>query len=335
MRILITTGLAQNDIGGPFQYASHLEAEFQSMGHEVKVVSYGALEKLLPIGIRHIYFFLKIIPKSFNTDYFLILDTFSVGLPSIMAASLFRRKSIIRVGGDFVWSAYVNRTHKSITLPAFYENLPNLDGKEKLMLSLTRWVISHAGFLAFNTQWQKNIWQNFYGIPDKRSGVVRNFIPKNREVDMPSMKNFLWAGRVIPEKNIPALKRASERLSGKYPEFRLDVVTGESHSKVLERIKNSYAAVTLAFSDICPNFIIEAASFNKPFIATCETGLGEIYPKVGIFVNPVDEGEVERAMEALLDKDTYNEKANELKGLDLRHTWTEIAKEYIDIWSKI
>jgi glycosyltransferase involved in cell wall biosynthesis len=336
MRILITTGLSGGDIGGPFQYAPRLKEEFERMGHKAKVIAYGHIEKVLPIGLRHIYFFFKIWPICFWADYILTLDTFSVGVPSVTAAKLSGKKVIIRVGGDSLWSAYVNRTGEALTLPNFYQERPTLSIKEKIIDSYMRSMIKRADYLAFNTEWQKGIWGSFYGIKYSQSGVVRNFIAERKGTFKAiGGKNFLWAGRAIPEKNLALLKRVGERVASKHPEFQLEIVTGESHSKVLDRIKGCYAAVSLAFSDICPNFIIEAASYNKPFILTRETGLSEIFPQGGIFIDPLEEKEIELSFEALLEDANYNRYMEELRKTKREHSWKEIAQEFINIWEKI
>ncbi len=314
MKILITTGLSGADIGGPARYASGLKREFEALGHIVKISRYGSIEMAL----------LRIWPAVFLADKILTLDTFSTGVPSVLAAKLFGKKVIARVGGDFLWSAYVNRTAEPIALPVFYEKLPRLNRKEKLIFSFMSWMIRRADFLAFNTEWQRNIWKKFYKISDSKSGVVRNFIPEKREGESSKAKNFLWAGRLIPEKNIPMLKK-----------LNIEIATGESHEKIIERIRLSYAAVTLAFTDICPNFIIEAASFGKPFIATEETGLREIFPTGGIYVNSLDESEINAAKQALLDQSAYNRMVLELGSLYPKHSWRDLAEEYLEIWEKI
>src|SRR3989344_2506228 len=294
MKILITTGLSGTNIGGPFQYAPQLEKEFKAMGYEVKVVSYGKMERVLPAGLRHLYFFLRIFPVCLWADRILTLDTFSVGVPTVLAAKICGKKSVVRVGGDFLWSAYVNRTSKAILLSEFYREIPKLNLKEKLILSLTKGMIKKVDFLAFNTEWQRKIWSNFYDIPADKSGVVRNFIPEKATGNISPIKNFLWACRAIPEKNLKFLKKIGLRMSDKHSEFRLDIVTGESHNKIIERIKECYTVVSLAFSDFCPNFILEGISFNKPFIMSKETGLNELYPCGGMFVNPLGEAEFDR-----------------------------------------
>ena len=335
MKILITTGLLETDIGGPSQYASKLRDEFQVLGHDVKIVSYGSVERSLFIGLRHIYFFLRIIPKCLWADCILTLDTFSVGLPSVLAASLFHKKVIVRAGGDFVWSAYVNRTDVPVKLSSFYKSLPNLDRKERLIFFLTKFLTKRASFFAFNTKWQERIWSDYYKIENSRSGVVRNFIPEKKHDKRYSTKNFLWAGRLIPEKNIELLEKAVSHVKTRYPEFRLDIVTDRSHQNVLDMIKESYAVISPAVSDICPNFILEGISFNKPFVMTQDTGLREICPKGGIFVDSLNEGELEKAVEAVLDDNIYNKLRGELEEVNLEHSWGDIADKYLNIWQSL
>src|SRR3989344_5325714 len=100
MRILITTGLGKNDVGGPAQYALSLKTEFEKLGHRVKVAKYGTIEHSILALCHHVIW----------GDFILALDTFSVGFQSTLWAKVFRKKIIVRVGGDFLWSAYVNRT---------------------------------------------------------------------------------------------------------------------------------------------------------------------------------------------------------------------------------
>lgn len=314
MKILITTGLGKSDIGGPFQYGENLKNEFEKLGHQVRLRQYGSVEKAL----------LNIWPHAMWAEKILALDTFSVGLPSTLAARILGKKIIIRIGGDFLWSAYVNRTGEPLSLPAFYKALPKLNLKERVILTLTRWVVKNVNFLAFNTEWQRNIWVNYYEIKGGKTGILRNYIPEKQVASNPENKIFVWAGRIIPEKNIPMLKKLG-----------VEIISGESHEKILEKLRTSYAAVSLAFTDICPNFILEAISCGKPFIMTRETGLGELVPKGGIFVDPFNEEEIRNAFKAMKEEKTYNTYAKELESLNLSHNWAQMAEEITSIWHKI
>ncbi len=335
MKILITTGLSPDDIGGPFQYAPRLKEAFELLGYSVEIVSYGNIEKTLPPWIRHFYFLIKVLPKMLWSNVALSLDTYSTGVPTVILGLVLRKKIIVRIGGDYLWSTYVNRTGSPVTLGEFYDRLPKLNTKEKLIMRFLGFLITKADMLVFNTEWQRNIWSRFYVLQDKRTRIVRNFIPEKHIARHVGQKNFLWVGRIIPEKNILFLQKLADKISEKYPDFRLDIVTGKPHNEVLEIIKGSYAVVSATFTDICPNFIIEGISFNKPFIMTKETGLREIYPQGGIFVDPKDVQAWERSIETMLEDESYNSFIEELKGISPVHSWQDLAQEFIEIWKNL
>ena len=317
MRILITAPLSGVDIGGPTQYAPNLAKEFEELGYKVKIISYDRVEKILPIGLRHIYFFLKIIPSVIWADRIITLDTFSVGVPSVWATILFDKKIVVRIGGDFLWESYVERTGDKITLKQFNFHIP------KIILYFTKVLIRFADKLAFNTEWQRSIWENSYDISNVKSCVVKNYIP-DKNSHILTGNYFLWAGRKVKLKNIDLLKELSE-------EFKIEIVFGLSHAQLQEKIKNCYAVVLPSFSEVCPNFILEAISFNKPFIVTSETGLKEICSIGGIFINPFDKKALKQAILEMLDIENYKRHKTGLESLSLSHSWQTLAKEFLSL----
>lgn len=167
MKILITTGLSSGDMGGPAQYGFRLKEEFEKLGHKVKIAQYSSIESAL----------FKILPKVLWSDKIIALDTFSVGVPSVLVAKLFGREVTVRIGGDFLWESYVQRTGERISLRQFNANIPSLNFKEKCIFYFTRLLTRVAPNLAFNTEWQRDIWQRTYGISHAKLSVVKNYIP--------------------------------------------------------------------------------------------------------------------------------------------------------------
>ncbi|MES2213799.1 MAG: glycosyltransferase family 4 protein [Patescibacteria group bacterium] len=328
MRILITSGLSARDIGGPAQYAPNLASELKKLGHEVDVICYG-VEKKLPVGIRHLWFFERILPKVWNADLVLALDTFSVGVPSVAAANLLGKRSIVRVGGDFLWESYINRTKEKLPLPAFYESHPVFTIKERIIIACTKFL-AHSSILAFNTEWQRSIWEKPYELDLARARLVKNFIPEKKQGEIPKEKNFIWAGRKITLKNLEILGCAIEKIRTKYPEVRLEMITNLSREDLEAKLKACYAVILPSLSDVCPNFILEGASFNKPFIMTKYTGIPEIYPEGGAFIDPKDQTELERAIERMLDPEIYASFVQKLSTATSR-SWSELAHEYLSI----
>jgi len=331
MRILITTGLSDEDVGGPSQYASNLTREFSSMGYEVRTALYGHIEKVLPIGVRHLYFFLKILPSVLWADRIIALDTFSVGVPSIFTSILLRKKLIVRVGGDFLWESYVNRTSHMIILPKFYNSLQKLNLKEKAIFHLTKFLVRKASAVVFNTEWQKNIWQKAYKIQDNKIYLIRNLILTKSVSVKPMEKLFLCQARDTKIKNLEMLKEVARIVKSRHSEFNLEILAKMPHDKLLDRVKSSYAVMLPSLSEVCPNFILEAMSFNRPFIVTQETGLKEIYNKGGVFIDPLNLEDIVSSVEKMLDTEEYNRYVKELELFDLERPWGKVAEEFVSI----
>src|SRR3989344_239477 len=109
MKILIATGIYPPDIGGPAQYAQNTETEFKKMGHEVRLLTF-RFERKLPTGVRHLWFFFRVLFSLRGVDMVFVLDTFSAALPAALAARLLRKKVLLRTGGGFFLGDYFART---------------------------------------------------------------------------------------------------------------------------------------------------------------------------------------------------------------------------------
>jgi glycosyltransferase involved in cell wall biosynthesis len=209
MKILIATGVYPPDIGGPAEYAKHLEEEFIRLGHTVTVLSYEE-EKKMPIGVRHFYYFFRATRLIRDIDFVLALDTMSVGVPAVCAAKLFSKKIAIRIGGDFLWESYVERTGHLIPWAQFYKNHKMFSVKEWLIFYTTRFALRSADALAFNSEWQLNGTVPIYGLDRDKSSVILNFFGEPIPASAPAEKNFIWATRSIKLKNGQNLKKAFE-----------------------------------------------------------------------------------------------------------------------------
>ncbi len=313
MRILITTGLSAADVGGPAQYGPNLKYEFEEALHEVRVCKYGSIESAL----------IKIWPQILWADIILALDTFSVGVPAVLAGKLLGKKVIVRIGGDFLWESYVERTGAKITLRDFNLHIPPLALKEKWILRFTQFLIKNAYKLVFNTEWQRSIWSRNYSIPPEKSFVIRNYIP-DTNISPTANKGFLWAGRRIKLKNVDMLEELAK-------EFNIDVVSNTPHIELQKKIKNCYAVLLPSFSEVCPNLIIESVSFGKPFIMTEETGIREIYERGGIFVNPFDKEAWKQAISLMSKPEQYEKYVEELRLYRKSRPWRELAKEFLNL----
>src|SRR3989344_5493017 len=163
MRILIVTGIYPPEIGGPAEYAKNLEEVWVSQGYQVSVKIFGRFKKI-PWGVRHIVFFLYILPSVVRADYIVTLDAFTAGV-STVASKLFNKKNIFRTGGDALWELYVERTSDMVLLRDFYKmRLNKLSLKEKIIFHLTKWALRNLSAIIWSTEWQKGIFMEPYNL---------------------------------------------------------------------------------------------------------------------------------------------------------------------------
>ncbi|MDO8482928.1 MAG: glycosyltransferase family 4 protein [bacterium] len=334
MKILIATGIYPPDIGGPAEYAKHLEDEFVALGHTVSVVSYSGLERRLPFGLRHLVYFFRIFVQSFGSELIVTLDTFSVALPAVIASVILRKKNIIRVSGDFLWESYVERTGELVPLRLFYKEKRNLNFKEKIIFRMMKFALSKASLLAFNSEWQKDILVPAYNLDFSKVRTVFNFFGDSLPASEPQGKNIIWATRPIKLKNGKMLRSAFAKARESDPSLLLDErVT--SHEELFFRLASCYAVILPSISEVSPNFIIDAIRFGKPFIMTRESGLADILKDVGLLVNPLDESDITEKILMLANSSCYAKQKKLVEAFNFRHSWREIASEFLELYKKI
>ncbi len=334
MKILIATGIFPPDIGGPAIYAKEIADEFLRQGEGARVITYGA-EKKLPTGIRHFFYFIKFVFNLSKTDLIIALDTFSVGLPTVLVAKLFGKKIILRIGGDFLWESYVERSGNLLTFGRFYEAMPTLSIKERIIFFLTKFVLRNSAAVVFSTEWQRDIFKKAYGLEGEKILVIENYYGEKIAPDGYKEKNFLWAGRPLKLKNINLLKDIFQELEKERPDIKLEIVERASHEELMEKIKNCYAVILPSISDISPNFILDAIRANKPFILTKETGFYEKLKDIGIFVDPLNEEDIKEKILFLTEDKNYKEYKNKIKTFNFTHSWRQIAVDFLTIYKQI
>ncbi len=333
MKILLATGIYPPQIGGPATYATNLREQFITLGHRVRICTF-SLEHHLPAGIRHIYFFVKIffVILFFSPDFVLALDTFSVGVPSVLVARLLRRKVVIRTGGDFLWEGYVERTGNLILLRDFYIKIKSgevkLSLKERIIFGLTRWTVRNCNLLVFSTIWQRGIWREPYRLSESRTAIIENhFAPIETETaGMVRGQFFLSGGRQIKLKNWSKLKHIFSQLN-----LPLEILS-LPREQFLESLRQSYALILISVSEISPNLVLDAMRYGKPVILTQETGLRERLGDTVIWVDPNNEEDIKNKILWLMDESNYRVICERIKNFRFTHSWEEIVDEFVKLF---
>ncbi len=334
MRLLVATGIFPPQIGGPAQYAKEITKEFVKQGHTVQVVTY-TLEKKLPLFFRHIFFFLKVIFKLKNVDAIVALDTFSVGMPAVFAAKLFRKKILIRTGGDFLWESYVERTGDMVLFRNFYDTSRlKWNQKEKIIFFLTRLTLHNVSALIFSTQWQKDIFTQAYKLDPHKNFLVENFYGPKIVSSPPIKKIFIAGTRPLKWKNTKRLNQAFALAQSCNPVLELDLEIG-CYEKFLEKINQCYAVILVSLGDISPNMILDAIRCNKPFILSRETGLKDRLQDIAIWVDPENIFDIKEKILWLANPDNYAQQCKKISAFTFSHSWTQIYQEFLGVMLSI
>jgi glycosyltransferase involved in cell wall biosynthesis len=328
MKLVIATPLYPPEIGGPSYYAKGLEYAFKAMGHEVVVVAYGNLRKL-PTGLCHLAYFFRIFPKLKGADAVIALDTASVAIPTWLGAKMRGVPFIIRTGGDFVWEHYLERTHELVPLPFFYDEQRELSTKERLVYALTRFVVRRST-LVFSTEMQRNVWMHPYGLAKEKTRVVGNAVDAPLPSTKPTRKNFLWYVRGTAMKNGANLHAAFARAKKKFPDIEIE--EGQlPKQELLERMKSCYAVLLPSVTEISPNYILDALRFKKPFIFDKYSGFAEWLSPHGGLVDPLDVGDIARAIEHLASDEGYREAVEKASRFSFVRTYDDVAKDFLPL----
>jgi len=330
MRILITTGIYPPKIGGPAQYAKNLKETFEKMGHLVGIKTF-SIENYLPSGIRHLYFLIKIIPAVLKARVIFILDTFSVGLPSVLVSKIFGKKCVIRTGGDFLWEQYIERTKKKVFLINFYQTeINNLSFKEKIIFKLTKWTLFNSSKVIFSTIWQRDIFIKGYGLSLEKTKIVENYYGQKESDDEFYSKEFVASARNLVWKNFDILDTVFNKIKLKSPEVAL-FKDNLPYMQFIEKMKNCFAVILVSLGDISPNMILDAIRLNRPFICTREVGIYDRIKDAGTFVDPLNEKEIEDAVLDLLTEEGYKKSKERVKNFNFVHTWEQIAYKFLEV----
>lgn len=327
MKILVATGIYPPEVGGPSYYAKELVEALNRLGHEAKPVTYGTLMRF-PTGLRHLLFFFRLIPNMFWAEKIIALDTFSVALPVAVASMIFRVPFVIRTGGDFVWEQYLERTGDLVPLKDFYTNKRAFTTKEKIVLSVTRFVLRRAHLIIFSTRMQKDIWTGAYNIDQTKTRIIENAIDAPLPSEEPTHKNFLWYVRPTAFKNGVRLHKAFLKAKEEYPEIILE--EGQIPKKdLLEKMKSCHAVMLPSITEISPNYILDALRFKKPFIMDKYSGLTDKLGRYGTLVDPLSEEDIARAIKELARDEGYTRAKEKVQAFSEVRTYEDIAREFL------
>ncbi|MCC6290734.1 hypothetical protein IT398_01560 [Candidatus Nomurabacteria bacterium] len=143
-------------------------------------------------------------------------------------------------------------------------------------------------------------------------------------------KIFIAGTRKLKWKNLSLLERAFALAQKAQPELVLDL-NNWPYEEFLQKIAEAYAVILVSLGDISPNLVLDALRLGKPVILTTETGLRQRLGESVIWVNPEDEKDISQKIIWLSDPENYQHSCQRAKMFDLKHSWSDIADEFLDL----
>lgn len=240
MKIVLAAGLYPPDIGGPATFAQQLVESLRACSVEVVVVPFREVRHL-PLLIRHVVYFFKVLRVSGGSSYIIALDPVSVGLPAVMASRFRFVPCIVRVGGDYAWEQAVQRFGVTDSLDAFLmRSTQDFPFAVRLMIMLQSLVARSAARVVVPSEYLKTVVTNWGVVSSKITRIYSSahvgVLPSREEARLKfGCKDMVIvsAGRFVPWKGFEALIDAIEVLTGTYPNIQLYIAgSGPDNEKI-------------------------------------------------------------------------------------------------------
>jgi len=330
MRILVVTPLTPPDPGGPSYYSVALKEALEGRGDEVDLIAFKEVRKY-PSMIRHFLFLYKVLWKAKNVEALIILDTVSVALPAVLAGFILGKKMVVRVGGDFVWERYIERTQEKVLLSTFYispRTIP-LSCKERILIALQKHIVCKlAHKVVFNTQWQRDLWKEPYALSDIKTGVIQNALQRSLK-KVKRGNTFLCAWRPTAVKNVDVLERAFQKAKERCRDIELSLYRNIPREELYTQMNRARALIIPSLTELSPNMALEALSMGLPVLLTQDCGARNLLDGFVTWIDPLSENDIAEKMCSLLNTDVYRKELERVGRFSYVHTYAEIAEEFL------
>lgn len=339
-RIMMATGIYTPDIGGPATYTKLLEEELPKRAFKVDHLAFTEFRKK-PKIIRHLLYFFACLRKFRGFDVVYAQDPVSVGLPSLLAARLLRKKFFIRVAGDYAWEQAVQRFGVKDGIDDFQNR--RYGWRTELLRKIQTFVVGNADLVVTPSKYFQKLVGGWIRNPEKVR-VIYNGIQlarSSQELPSPSLRastprsgrgnlTIFSVGRLVPWKGFDVLIELMKDL----PDWRLVIVgDGPEYQNLKLKIKDLKLEEKVQLAGAIPReemlnllsqssifvlntsfesfsfAVVEAMNVGLPVITTNIGNLAEIVEngKEGILVSPNNKEQILSAVKKISENKEFRE----------------------------
>jgi len=265
MRITIVTPIYPPEIGGPASYTSKLGEKLMESGHSVKIVAFskksGTKTNLTRVSTkgntltRQFRLWWAVVKQSLRSDIIYTQGTLVVGMASLLATRLLRKKLILKFVGDEVWELAQRKGDTHSRLESFYQNPPGYTR----WIKLHRYILNKCDAVITPSLYLKRFLVKYHRVDPKKIKVITNAV-ELPDIDMTKTPDSLiFVGRLVPWKNVDQIIKAVQ-LARRVKKWHLTIVgSGPQKRKLQKLVSNLKAQNWVTFTDRLPQKKAEAA----------------------------------------------------------------------------
>lgn len=240
MKILITTGVYPPEIGGSAMYSKYLNELLPTHGFKVTVLPFSQVRKHIKIFRHFVYFFL-ILREARDVDIVYAQDPIAVGISSMCAAFLLRKKFVLKVVGDYAWEQATERFGFFGSLEEFQSAKVHI--RVNVLRYLERVVARSARIVVVPSKYLGTLMRS-WGVSQKKVKLVYNGLEHlgdtGNKMVLRGLIHFhgsllISVGRLVPWKGFTALIEMLPHLREKFPDLKLLIVGSGSGLSALEQ----------------------------------------------------------------------------------------------------
>ncbi len=364
-RILIAAGIYPPDVGGPAIHVRKIAERLSHEGFAVQVIAYGddpsqtkfdfkvtRISRKLPKFLQWISYLVLVFYHAISSKLVYAFDPTAAGVPAALAALVFARPFVIRVGGDPIWEREVETWRRFLPMDAYYDQGLYLKDQPVLYKVICK-VLNSANRVVVYNQNFKDFFSKYFNVDQAKINIIKNPVFKRESASPEISKDpiILFAGRLVSYKNLPLVIRAFSNVGqgkliiiGGGPEKsklaeiveslglqeRVTFINSLPQEKLFEYIKSAAICLGPALSEFNPNFILEALSFGKPVLLSQGHGLSVDLPKEFLF-NPMSEKDLEDKLRSILESERYRQAVATVDRLPLDHSWEMVTDAHLEI----
>ncbi len=347
-RVLIAAGIYPPDPGGPAVHAKAQFEGFPELGVKTRLVAFSHYRKW-PKVVRHMFYFFALLSKAPGCDVVYAHDAISAGIPAMWTKQVYKKKLILRIGGDVAWER--SGELQGLSMIEWYEQGFYKDNK---FFKLSQKVLQGADVIIVVSALLTDIYTKYYGVNPLKIKVIANPVPEVSGRETKIENNIVYASRLVSYKNLELVLKVLAKVFPAHPELKfiimgdgperkkLEAITKDLNigsqvvftgtvpqSQVLEETSSCLFTLAPALTEFNPNYVLQGISLGKPTIISRENGLPFSVPTEFSF-SARDEAGLESCIMTILDPGGYQKAIEWVRSLNFKMGWSDNLKANVE-----